>query len=523
MLRLCLAASLAASLSSIAPTQTPYGSGSPGTNGVSPELRSTRPFVGDSNFGLDVSRSAPNLPGAVLLSLQPFSFPLLGIEILVDPTALLVSLPFVLPASVPTETTVPLPIPATNVGPLIGLPLYAQALIIDSAGSSGFSASRGLQFAVQRPPQIFVAASILSRDPFQLLDPATNTVVDSGTPIQVDNADGAAFASGGNRLFVASSIRGTISVGDTTSTPTVWTTLYTAPNNGAHGLEYDPINELVWTLAEQTSGSSDLAAIDVDPVSPTFGSALFMTAGPVATPTTDFWTMSKDRTLAALVDFANSTITVVDTDRNSPTFLQTIINNLPIPNAELTPGLRFASAVCITPDNQQVLVSIRTSAGEIASLNIPSQTWLDFNPMMAGQQNLGVLSQPQFLADGAMQSIEINRSGTFAIVAGIESCGFVGRIDLDPNDPLSLTYVPFNPGVPMTNSFNTALSGDETEFAVSIWPPHPTTNPMPSCPIAAGPAILRIDSSTGTLLGSIPIPSNSNGVGSQNLSCLEYR
>ena len=100
--------------------------------------------------------------------------------------------------------------------------------------------------------------------------------------------------------------------------------------------------------------------------------------------------------------------------------------------------------------------------------------------------------------------------------AGIESCGFVGRIDLDPNDPLSLTYVPFNPGVPMANSFNTALSGDETEFAVSTWPSN-------NCPMTTRPAVLRIDTSTGSLLGNIPIPTNSNPIGNQNLTCLEYR
>src|SRR5690606_5640135 len=264
----------------------------------------------------------------------------------------------------------PLPIPSdTN---LIGIPLYLQAFVIDGGAPQGLAASRGLRFSVAGQPAIFVACSIIGNDPYHVVDPIAGTVVDSGTPAQVDNVAGAAFDRAGRRVFTASSILGSIGVGDASVLPIQWTTLYQSPSNSTYGIEFDDRRQLVWTLTALSSGSApELVAIDADSASPNYGTVAHNTVG-MLTGRAERFDIAPSGQVAAVLTYLPNSITVVDLDPASPTFLQNLHAQLPVPVDQSSP-FTLATQVAVTPDERYALVMLQGAGpipAEIARLDL---------------------------------------------------------------------------------------------------------------------------------------------------------
>lgn len=78
--------------------------------------------------------------------------------------------------------------------------------------------------------------------------------------------------------------------------------------------------------------------------------------------------------------------------------------------------------------------------------------------------NISPIGTPGIILGSAPTSLVVASPGRFAIVGGFGSCGWVGRLDLDPKNPLGVAYTPFAPGVPLANGWTAALSNDEREI-----------------------------------------------------------
>jgi len=493
--------------------QQPYGRATAGSGGFAPQLSAAQPRLGGA-LTLDLQCALGSSAAAFFLAGGSSSVSIFGVDFALDPATLLTTLV----ASTSSggagtgRAQVSLPVPGS--ANLLGLTLYGQAAVVDAGGPAGLSASRGLRCSLTGAPAIFVACSIAGGDPFLLVEPFSGAILDSGTPPEVDNVTGAAFDQTGRRVFTASSIRGTIGVGNASSLPIAWSALYSAPATSTYGLEIDHRRQLVWTLTALTGGSRELVAIDIDPSSTTYGQAVHNTVG-MLSGNAERFDVARSGNVAAVLTYLPTSLTIVDTDPSSATFLRNRFSQLSVPVDQ--PGvLTLANQVAITPDERYALVILQgvgTTPAEIARLDLRTGTWVDHDPNGPGT-NIGPLSAPPILMGSAPTTLTVASHGRFAIVGGFGGCGWLGRLDLDPKDPLAFSYQQLAANGSLANGWTAALSNDETEVCVPTW--GSGTCSLPS------PQLERIDVTTGTPLGTIPIPANSNG-GNQNWYTAVYR
>ena len=121
---------------------TSYGTGTPGTGGLVPQLALATPPVLGTNVQIDGSAMLANSVAVLALNLQPADFPALGVQVYIDPlnAVLLTGL-----ISATGTSSWQLPMPASPA--LDGIYVYAQALSLDPGSPGGlFAASAGLRF-----------------------------------------------------------------------------------------------------------------------------------------------------------------------------------------------------------------------------------------------------------------------------------------------------------------------------------------------------------------------------------------
>ncbi len=498
--------------------QQPYGHPTGGAGGFEPALSAPGPWLGNSSFGVTIRGGAGGAPGLVVLGSAPSSLPVAGFEYLIDPAAVIGSILTVLGGSQPGEGTgtVALPLPPSPV--FAGVRLYSQAVIADAGAPAGVAATHGLRVDLTDAPLVFVGCSIANADPFQLIDPFAGVVVDSGAPAQVNNVTAAAFGDGGRRLWVASSIAGTVGEADATSLPATWTTIFSGGGT-CYGLAYDRRRDWLWTLTNPGIGSRELTALDVAPGSPSYGQVATNTVG-VASGIYERWTLSPSGRRAAVLGLTGlmGTLTIVDTDDTSPTFLQNLVNAVSVPVSQAT-TIALPNQVRITPDDRYALVLLQlpgATPGEIARYDIENGAFIDHDPATPAIDNLGPTSSPPIALGGAPHGFSVAQSGTFAIVSGFNACGWIGRLELDPYDPLSFQWTTWSPSTVLSNAWAATLSPDETEVGVARWASN-------QCTSTVTPAFVRLDSATGTVLGTTAIAANSNSSTLQNLYTVVYR
>ncbi|MBK8096880.1 MAG: hypothetical protein IPK26_07225 [Planctomycetes bacterium] len=497
--------------------QQPYGDPTPGSGGFAPRLATAGAWLGNANHGYDILCANGNTLGFLAFATARQQLNVAGFTLLLDPATPLGSVVFTTGGTGPGQGTARVPLPL-NLPPnpsFVGWPFFAQAIVVDAGAPAGLAASQGVRVELGLPPLLFVGCSIANNDPFQLIDPLTNLVVDSGSPTEVDNTTAAVFADGGTRLFVASSIRGTIGMADVRTLPATWTTVFTG-GGSCYGLATDPSRGWLWTLTNPGTGTRELTAIDIRQ-GPTFGQIAANTVG-VATGNYERWALSPSGRRAAMLTLLPSTLTVIDTAAGSPTFLQNLQSALPIPLDQASP-VSLATRVAWLPDDRHALVLIQhagTMPGEIAVFDSVAGVWVDHNTAVPGQQNISPMASPPVTFGSAPTSLGIASNGTFAIVSGFGGCGFVGRLDLDPKTPSFHAWTPWTPAASLQNAWTAGLSADETEVGIGTWQ-------RSGCPTMGQPELLRLDAVAGTVLGSVPIPANSNSATLQNLYTVVYR
>jgi hypothetical protein len=478
----CLAAALlivATLATSSVVAQDSYGSNTPGAGGIAPSLFCGQAWMGNPAFGLNVSGALGGTTAVFGVSIQPASIFLGMTEILVDLNPANLILLTAVPVSGPIGTagvgsaflSLPLSFP---VDPSVaGFIFYAQAVMSDNSLGS-FASTRGLEVEIAMPPMVYVGTSVGgSNDPSWLIDPIGQSVIQSYTA-NVNNVTDAEFAHGGSRVYVGTSLGQAVMELDTGAATPSYSAFYNA-GGVCYGIGYDRRNNIVYTLSDGPTGSRELIALDANLGSPTYGTVLSMTAGIGALGIVERWELSPSGRFAGVLTVLPAQLVIVDTDPSSPTWMQW--NPLGLIPAGPSP-FTLANNLVFTPRDEQILVVVQLAGpvpGEVARYDNLSGTWIDHDPFAPGIQNITGVNMP-----GAPVTIDIARSGQFAVVCGFSGNGAVARIDLNVAAPWACS-----------------ISGDDTSVAVGSFG-------------GAQSQVVLIDVLSGALLGTVPIPGASN-------------
>ncbi len=429
---------------SLLPAQTPYGLGTPGSSGTPPRLSANQPWAGNSAFAYRIDRGLPNTIAALLLSTGAADTQVLGSQVWIDlaPTGFLFSAPLALDA----QGTASLPGGlGVNSSSLVGARVHLQAVVADPPGNGAHAATtNGLQVVVTEPPLVFLGGdtNLVTPDPFTLLDPRTLQITWQAATTSADGATGAVFGDGGRDLFVAARVRGNIEHADLRGAQPVWRT-FAALQTDVSGVELDSFGKRLYTVAGPLGGIRDLVVFDADPSSAGYGNELHRLPGITSLSSARHWELNALGDRLALYTgtaFANQLV-ILDTDTNSPTYLQEVER---VTIEGLHGALNSLSRIRITGDGAIVFallsVGYFTMPSGIMRYDTAARRWLDHNPSMAGNQPIGPFSSPR----GPMitsSDLDVARDGSFATLTPYTS---LTRIDFDRERPeeWSLVEIP---------------------------------------------------------------------------------
>ena len=509
---IAVALSLALAFSSASAQQT-YGVGSVGAGGITPTICSNQAWMGNLAWGVQISGGVGGTPGLLLMGPAAANTQLGPYPIYVDLPSSLPLIPFVT-SGVPGaagvgEWFLPIPLAIAENPALAGLGFFYQGAILDPAGPGGAALTSGLATELVMTPRVFVASSVGgSSDPWSLIDPLTMSVVASGGSSFTNNVKGALFSGAGTRLYAESSFTGLAVANINSAGPLSWSSL--SPWAASAGISSRAIQEakaqrLLWGIGDPGIGSTQLTAMDSDPASPSYGSALFNTTD-LSTNFVGTWALSRDGTLGCVPSLLGGSIRVWDLDPQSPSFLGLVDvyePGIPIPLPQTTiptgsGGSFWANnSVAFTPDNSQVLI-LRQGTGstpsEIARYSFLLGGWIDHNPGLAGIQNLGPNSAPPVVLGSAGTSLSMAKDGSFVVVSGFGGNGWCGRVDIDINNPSFFSYTPAT-GTNFANAWRSSISPDGDRVAVASGAPFrlnfldaATMNFIASAPLNMGSA-----------------------------------
>ncbi len=316
---------------------------------------------------------------------------------------------------------------------------------------------------------IFVGSSLSGDfDAHAFVESATGTTVDRGGVSLTNNVSDAVWADGGRRLYASTGLlpKG-ISRADWDGTQAAWSQWYVSQHS-CYGLGLDSSRRRLWvydtSAATATTPSfGELTCLDADPASPSYGQALAQTTG-LTGPIRERWELSRSGNYAVIPHLLlqSGVFQIVDTDPNSPTFLQTIVTAV---NWEATSQFNMVADCGITADDQYAVV-VYTGVSpftRLAAWHLPSGAWVDFNPGLPGQQDLP-------LQGGVATSLDLPISSNTVIVTGMGGGGWCSRIDIDWANPGSATETFYTSPFGLPNCYAASVSPDETRFAVTSFP-----------------------------------------------------
>ena len=120
---------------------TPYGAGTAGCN-LTVHANSP-PAQGNRMFGITTENANPGATGALFIGFGAGSFPIFGIDILIDLNSL-----FTVSLTADTHGAAVVDMPLGTHPGLQGLTFYVQSVFFDGCGSQGLAASHGVQIVV---------------------------------------------------------------------------------------------------------------------------------------------------------------------------------------------------------------------------------------------------------------------------------------------------------------------------------------------------------------------------------------
>ena len=424
--------------------QTTYADGSAGPGGFTPELSCPSAWLGRPSFGFQVDRGLGGAPVHLGISYATGSSVMYGAPVSIDVSQLQSSYVQTLSGAAGTpgvgSTNFALNLPPANPA-YYGITVYAQAGVLDTS-TGVMAASNAIRVTLSREPELFAASNYIGNYTWSLIDGQSYTITDSGT--FAATTYGAVYANGGQDLYVGG-YAGGIQHADLRGSTPAWSTLWSTGSDSID-LHLDAGRKRLWTLENPSSGVRELACIDVDSNSPTYGQRIATTSGVSASGLVEIWTMSDDGNLAAVFSVFTGRLFIWDLDPTSPTYL-TQLHSLPVPGISIWPS---ASSAAFTTDNSELIVTILgigTENAEIARLDISTAQWIDHNATLAGQQHIGDLSDPPIYFGAGPTSIDIAPSGNWLVASGFSlnssgSNGWMGRLDFTPNSSSGYSWTP---------------------------------------------------------------------------------
>lgn len=308
---------------------------------------------------------------------------------------------------------------------------------------------------------LFVGTSTSGNaDAHYFVESGTGTIPSFGGNIHTDNVTGAVWTDTGRTLYVTQSIQPQVSRAVWDGANATWSTFYSAPG-ACYGLGLDRQRQRLWVLTGSSGSTRELHCLDVNPSSLTYGSLLGTSSG-LGGVSRERWGLSPSGDLAGVPYVFSNFLDIVDTDPQSPTFQQVIVSGV-APSA--AGGWVLTSDCEISADDQYAyMLYTGFGSGGIAVLHIPTQTWLDFDPVASGTQNFVIsASTPNKMA------LSLDRS--FAVVSGQGGGGWAMRVDFDYNNPGLSTSTQYLAGLgQLPNCDAVSLSMDGTRLAVTTTP-----------------------------------------------------
>jgi len=490
--------------------QVPYGSGTPGSGGLIPQLGCDQAWMGNAAFEFRVGNGLGGTTAWVAVSFAQGAGVIGGAALLIDLTPSQIFLAQPLPLSGPAgapgagAATLPYPIMMPVIPALAGLTLYAQAGIDEGGGV--WAASRGVTVTLTMPPRILVGTSTSGyNDPFYVVDastPAAPTIVAAyntpgGPSSSVNNCSGIDGIDGGRRALVSGSLNGGLMELSLDTTPPTWTSLSSIGT--CYGVYLDSLYGRAYTLNTNWSPSTELLGVDTTAGSPTYGQVVASTSGLSSFGLIERWRLSPDGRTAAVLTVLNRYLILVNTDPASPGYMSwSYAGQAPAGPAVFPVTTRCA----FTPDSAQLLITIQTGAqapGEIARFDLNLGQWIDHNAGLPGTQNISAQSAPATSVPSAPGDVAVSNDGTFAVVVGWNGPGGIIRIDLDPTSPPSWSTTVITSPVSLAGDARVcAISPDSRRFAT----------------YGSGD-LLVFDAATGSLAGQVTL-TGASGVNTMN-------
>ena len=489
---------------------TIYGEGTPGGGGFVPLHTANGPWVGNSTFRLQVDKALGGSTAFFFVSIAEASIPFVGGQILVDlsPPNPILQVPVLLSPGSGADGSGALLLPLPADAALVGFKFYTQAIISQPGG--GLVLTNGLEHQLSFGPEVFVGCSIAgSTDPYQVVDPVTMSIIDSGGDGCSDNVNAARYIDGGRELLVASGF-GDLCSGDATAANLQLSPLFTSATTGTYGVEHDARNDLIWTLTDAGSGTRELVALDSN------GSVVHATSFAFGgTNLVEIWTLSPTSRYAAVTTLLPTRLIIVDTDPSSATFLAPLTSQS-VPSIE---SIAIVTDLAIRPDDEFVVMTVQNAGGEteVARFHLPTMMFWDHNVSTPQVENIGSQSLPAVPFPSSATSIDFASNGAYAVLSGIGDCGWTGRLDFDWSNLslFSFTLWQVDNGAP--NTWTADLSPDDTLVAVASWAANGCIADSPT------PVLLFLDPNSGATVGQVPIPKNTNSSTLQNLYTVQFR
>jgi hypothetical protein len=396
--------------------QLPFGHATP-IAGFKPSLFSESVWLGNTAFGWQIEGGPPGGAAYLALSAQRQDFVASGLQVYVDPGAIVLTQLGTLDAV--GKASFPFPLGGPEVPTLAGIQAYGQAAV-SAPASPGLGATQGLLLELSLHPMLAWASGVES---LVLVDLVTGAVVPvPGLPTGA-SIRAMTFGNGGRDLFVATD--GGVLVVDTLAPAPAAVLL--APGV-CTSLAWDRVHRRLYVLRS----TNNLTVFEGDRASPLFGSIITSLSS-----NHQSLSISADGKVLALSNWVSGTVARRNTDPASPSYLQAIWGTTP--PWMFTGNGFWTGAIHLSPDARVVSIPEYsfTQSAAMHRFDTVLAGWIDHAPGVPGIQPLSDATYggvPTYF--GVMHPIV----GSWMFLTG--GSGSITRLGLSLSAPAALTTVP---------------------------------------------------------------------------------
>ncbi|MEM7201655.1 MAG: hypothetical protein AAF628_15410 [Planctomycetota bacterium] len=295
----------------------PYGAGTPGSGGITPRIWvDGEPRLGNLGFQVKVDRGLGGTTAALALSDQAARVPVAGTQLLLDPLSPLFVLvgPTVLggTAGAAGDGFAAQPFGIPDLPALEGFDIFAQWYLADSGSPGGLAASDAVRLSVRRDAAVLGTLST----GFESLTPSGTSAVQPWPPTVISGGGVDLTADGRTASVILFDVRfgQYMALYDATTQPPAPLPVVVFGDISSAAIH--PREDLAYAAVDGIYGSA-ISIIDVDRDSPSFGSGIAGVTGVPSFVTGPVDISADGRVL--ITPFFLTGLAVVDVDPDSPT------------------------------------------------------------------------------------------------------------------------------------------------------------------------------------------------------------